>query len=65
MDTQEILKTWKTMNDAIMELSEDQLEELKSVETKGQNRLSFLSRIQGRINKLRSRRESAAILSGE
>lgn len=64
MRTTEVLKNWTTLSNVIMDLTENELERLKQAEKKGQNRLSFLSRIQGRINKLRSRRESAEVFKG-
>lgn len=60
--SEDALENWVSLNNVIMDMTEEQLEQLKEQEKAGQNRLSFLSRIQGRINKLRSRRESAEIL---
>ena len=62
MDTEEILQNYSTLNKHVMDLTEDQLEELKQAELDGERRRTLLDRIQGRINKLRSRRESAELL---
>lgn len=56
-----ILKDWATLNSHIMELSEKKLMELLDKEKAGENRVSFLIRIQGRINKLAARRETASL----
>lgn len=63
MDANDILKDWATMNEHLMDLSENECRALLEKELKGQNRTSFLIRITGRINKLRARRETARFLT--
>lgn len=58
----EVLKTWKTLNENLHSMSEEDLIKLLKREKSGENRLSFLRRIQGRINKLSARRKQLEIL---
>lgn len=60
--SKEILKNWKTLNNNFQKLSETELEKLLKQEKAGENRLSFLRRIQGRINVLQAKRKQMEIL---
>ena len=59
------LKDWVTLNQHIMELPEKKLQQLLLAEKDGPARFTFLVRIQGRINKLRARRERQELMKGK
>ena len=57
-----MLYNWKSLNKGFQTLTEDELEKLLAMEKAGQARLTFLQRIQGRINKLQARRKQLELL---
>lgn len=58
-----ILENWKTLNDNIKQLSEEEIEQLLKLERKGERRTQFLLRLYGRYNTLRCVRERKEILA--
>lgn len=54
----EVLRTWRTMNDAVTTGSEELLSELLEAEAQGKGRHLFIQRIYGRFSRLRAARES-------
>jgi len=57
MDANTVLATWRTLNEALPNLSEDELFKLINKEQAGQRRTRFLDRIYGRYNLVRALRE--------
>lgn len=55
---------WLKFNKVLQTLSEGEIAHLINVERKTQQRTSYLLRLQGRLNKIRSRRERLAVLDG-
>lgn len=61
----EKLRNWSDLNRKLMAMSEDEVAELLEVErTHGKGRLTFLLRLQARLNRLRRERERAALAKG-
>lgn len=54
--------TWKTLNECIMDLNEEQCWDLLDQEKKGKKRIQFLARIYGRASKLRIQRERRELM---
>lgn len=52
-----ILKTWISLNEAIMDMDEEQCEKLMKEELEGRARKNFIKRIHCRMNKIRGRKE--------
>lgn len=61
MDTNAVLSTWRTLNDALLKLNETELLELMTSEQTGQGRVRFLDRIYGRYNLVRATRERSEL----
>lgn len=62
---EDLLQDWGTLNRNIQQLSEEDCMQLLKKEKAGQQRLSFLLRIYGRLNKLRTQRERNELASGK
>lgn len=59
--TQDMLKNWVHLNDALMTGDEKLARLLLAMEQAGEKRATFLNRIYSRINKLRADRERGAL----
>lgn len=59
----DILESWKSLNDNIKDLDEDQVKELLDKEREGKKRTQFLLRLYGRYNTLRTIRERKELLA--
>lgn len=57
MAKEDLLVDWGTLNKHIQTLTEKECAALLEREKNGDNRLSFVLRIYGRLNKLRNKRE--------
>ena len=60
----DLLKDWNVLNKYVQELTEDELKILLDKEKKGLRRVSFMIRIYGRYNKLRTQRERENLFRG-
>lgn len=58
-----ILEKWKTLNEGLADLTEDQVWQLLNLERTGQKRLQFLLRLYGRFNILRTDRERKELMA--
>ena len=61
IDPEDILSDWVRMNDAIMELTEAQVEGLLQYEKDHRARLRTMMRLYNRLSKLRSGREKVEL----
>jgi hypothetical protein len=61
MDTKQVLETWISLNEAIMEADEKQCQQLLKAELAGKKRKAFVLRIHSRLNKIRADRERAEL----
>lgn len=59
--TQDMLKNWASLNDALMNGDEKLARLLLGMEQAGEKRITFVNRIYSRINKLRADREREAL----
>jgi len=59
--TQNMLRNWASLNDALMNGDEKLARLLLAMEQAGEKRVTFLNRIYSRINKLRADRERGAL----
>lgn len=59
--TQDMLKNWASLNDALMNGDEKLARLLLAMEQTGEKRTTFVNRIYSRINKLRADRERGAL----
>jgi hypothetical protein len=63
MDTEEALKSWRTLRTACGPAATvQQLEALLKAEQAGENRPNFLIKIHGRLSKLKTEQERAELL---
>ena len=62
-ELQSILDTWKSLNDGIQDLEEEQVKALLEYERDNLKRIQFLLRIYGRYNTLRTIRERKELVS--
>lgn len=58
-----LLESWAALNKGISKLNEQEAKALLDAERKGQQRHSFLLRIYGRYNTLRTKRERKELLA--
>lgn len=58
-----LLDNWIGLNKGLKQLNEEEAKELLEVERKGQKRQSYLLRIYGRYNTLRTKRERKQLMS--
>lgn len=63
-EPQDLLQAWGTLNKEMQKITEEGCAELLKREKKGRRRLSFLLRIYGRFNKLRTQRERNELVGG-
>ena len=61
MKTDEVLKTWKALNDVLRSAKEPACRVLLDAELDGKRRLMFLLRIHSRINKVRADQERSEL----
>lgn len=59
--TQDMLRNWANLNDALMNGDEKLARLLLAMEQAGEKRITFINRIYSRINKLRADRERGAL----
>lgn len=58
----EALRNWSNLNAFLLHANEEEVNTLLSLEREGANRVQYLIRIHGRVNKLRVKRERKDIL---
>lgn len=63
MDTDEPLRTWAGLNEHINTLDEAECWALLAAEKKGKRRVSFMLRIYGRANRLRTESERKELVT--
>jgi hypothetical protein len=63
MSKEFLLKSWEALNTGLKDLKEDEVRELLAIEKAGRARHSFLIRIYGRLNTLRTERERKQLTS--
>ena len=64
MRSEQILNTWRTLDDVILSLTEQEVWDLLEYEKEHQNRNLFVRRLFGRANRLRENRELQDYLKG-
>ena len=64
MRSEQILQTWRTLDDVILSLPEQEVWGLLAYEQAHQRRPLFIKRLFGRANRLRENREIANIMKG-
>lgn len=60
----DMLRNWESLNEALMDGNEALAVKLLAAECEGERRITFLRRIQSRINKLRGLREMQVVGRG-
>lgn len=60
----EVLRDWSKLNKVLMKMDEEEVGELLEVEKGSKGRLTFLLRLQARLNKLRRERERKELAAG-
>lgn len=64
INSEQILKTWRTLDDAILALTEQEVWDILTYELAHQRRRLFVKRLFGRANRLRENRELEHLLRG-
>lgn len=60
----DLLQNWNTLNGALLDLREEDVEALLKRERAGKNRLSYTLRLHSRLSRMRRERERREIASG-
>jgi hypothetical protein len=60
----EKLRNWSELNGRLMEMGEEEVAALLEAEKKSRGRLTFLLRLQSRLNRLRRERERGELAAG-